>query len=146
MLQERLLEEQKKAMKAKDKVRLATLRMARAALQNATIQAGGELSEEQVLGILAKEVKQRRESIPEWEKAGRQEMVEQLRQEIATLEEFLPEQLSEEEVEALAREVIAEVGASRPSDMGRVMGLLMPRLKGRADGKVANAVVKRLLS
>lgn len=146
-LQERLAEDMKDAMKAREagKVRLSAIRMARSAIKNAEIARGHALNDDEVAEVLRKEIKQRRESLAEFERAGRSEQVVGLREEIAVLEGYLPQQLTAEELESLARNAIAEAGAGGPRDMGRVMSLLMPLVKGRADGGQVNATVRRLL-
>ncbi len=135
----------KEAMKQRDAVAKRTLRMVRAAIKNAEIDRRGPLEEADILAILQKEVKTRRETIAEAKKAGRSQMVADTEAEIAVLQKFLPQPLSEAELETLAREAIAEAGATSPAQMGQVMRLLMPRLKGRADGKQASQMVRRLL-
>lgn len=146
-LHERLAEDMKDAMKAREagKVRLSAIRMARSAIKNAEIARGHALNDDEVAEVLRKEIKQRRESLAEFERAGRSEQVAGLREEITVLEGYLPQQLTAEELESLARNAIAEAGAGGPRDMGRVMSLLMPLVKGRADGGQVNATVRRLL-
>jgi uncharacterized protein YqeY len=135
----------KDAMRAKDDLRKSTIRLALAAIKNAEIERRGELDEPTLLGILQKEVKLRRETIDEARRAGRDELVAEAEAEIAVLEQFLPQPLTQMELENLAREVIAEVGADSPRQMGQVMKNLMPRIQGRADGKKASQIVQRLL-
>lgn len=122
------------------------IRLARAALKNRTIALGRELKDEDVVEILAREVKQRREAIQEYIRIGRPDVVSQLETEIAVLKEYLPQQLSRDEITAAAHEVIASTGARGPRSLGQVMGLLMPRMKGRVDGKVVQEVVRVLLT
>lgn len=147
-LKERLEHDMKEAMKAREagKTRLSTIRMIRSAVKNAEIDKGRELDDDEVIEVLAREMKQRQESLAGYEQAGRAEAVEQVRAEMAVIEEYLPEPLSREELEGLIRQVIEEVGASSPKEMGKVMGRLMPRVKGRADGKLVNQLVRELLS
>jgi len=134
------------AMRAKDAPRRNTIRMVEAAIKNAEIEKrGSELAESDILAILQRQVKQRRESIEQFEKGGRDDLADQERVEIAIIEQYLPRQLGRDEVEARARAVIEEVGASAPSDRGKVMGLLMRELRGEADGSLVNAVVSELL-
>ncbi|RMF45633.1 MAG: GatB/YqeY domain-containing protein [Anaerolineae bacterium] len=135
----------KEAMKARDDVAKRTLRMVRAAIKNAEIERRTALDDSAVLSILQKEVKSRQETITEALKAGRDDMIADTEAEIAILQQFLPQPLSAEELESLARAVIAEVGATSPAHMGQVMKALMPRLQGRADGKQASQVVRTLL-
>lgn len=134
------------AMRARDERRTQTLRMAMAAVHNERIARGQELSDAEVVDVLTRQVKQRRESIAMYRDAGRDDRAEAEEAEAAILAEFLPEQLSEAEVTELARAAIADVGASSPSDMGRVMGRLVPQTRGRADGRMVSDVVRRLLA
>ncbi|MXY86426.1 MAG: GatB/YqeY domain-containing protein [Chloroflexi bacterium] len=134
------------AMRAKDAPRRNTIRMVEAAIKNAEIdKRGKELAESDILAILQRQVKQRRESIEQFEKGGRTDLADKERVEIAIIEQYLPTQLSRDEVEARARAVIEQVGASGPGDRGKVMGLLMRELRGEADGSLVNAVVGSLL-
>jgi uncharacterized protein len=134
------------AMRARDEQRTSTLRMAMAAVHNQKIARGRDLTDEEVVDVLTKQVKQRRESIAMYRDAGRDERAEAEEAEAAILAEFLPEQLDEGEIEAMARTAIAETGASSPADMGRVMGRLAPATRGRADGRVVSEIVRRLLA
>ena len=134
------------SMRARDEQRTQTLRMAMAAAHNQRIARDRELTDEEVVDVLTKQVKQRRESIEIYRSAGRDDRAAAEEAEAAILAEFLPEQLSEDEVLALARAAIAESGASSPSDVGRVMGTLSPRTKGRADGRMVSEIVRRLLA
>lgn len=146
-LKDRLVEDMKVAMKAKEegKVRLSVIRMARAAIKNAEIDKKTEFNDEQVIEVLAREVKMRRDSIVEFSKANRPDRVKELEEEISVLMEYLPQQLSEGEIRRLAQETIAQVGAQGPKDLGKVMGALTPKTKGRADGKLVNQIVRELL-
>lgn len=145
-LETRIEQDLKDAMRAKDEPRKRTLRMLRAALKNASIEAGGPLDEPSVTAVLQKQAKQRRDAIAEFEKGGREDLAAGEREELAILEGYLPELMAADEVEAVAREVIAQVGAEGPGDMGAVMGPLMGRLQGRADGRLVSDTVRRLLS
>lgn len=142
-----LTEDMKQAMKDKEsgKLRLSVIRMARANIKNIEIDEKRELNDDEVLAVLVKEVKMRQDSLEEFAKAGREELVEQAKQEIAILRKYLPEQLSDEELKALVVEAVAETGAAGPKDMGRVMAALMPKTRGRADGKRINTMVRELL-
>jgi len=144
-LQERLLEDMKAALKAKDEIRLATLRLVRAAVHNAEIEKRRPLEDSEVLELMAREVRRREEALEFYRQAGRQDLVEQTEREMEVLRSYLPTPLTEEELEALAREVIAQVGATSPRDVGRVMRELMPRVRGRTEGRVVNETVRRLL-
>lgn len=146
-LKDRLVEDMKVAMKAKEegKVRLSVIRMARAAIKNAEIEKHQEFSDEQIIEVLARELKMRRDALVEFNKANRPEMVQSMEEEIAILMEYLPQQLSEGEIRQLAQETITAVGAQGPKDLGKVMGTLTPKTKGRADGKLVNQIVRELL-
>ena len=147
-LKEQLTADLTDAMRQSDDVRRSTLRMVLAAVNMAEV-AGSErkqLSDEQVMQVLTKQVKQRRESISEFEKAGRQDLVDKEAAELKILETYMPPQMPREEIEAEARKAIAEVGAKGPPDKGKVMQTLMPRLSGRADGREINDVVTSLLA
>lgn len=145
-LKENLEKDLKEAVRAKDEPRKTTLRLALAAIHNAEIDRRGELDEEGLIAVLSKEAKQRRESIVYFQKGRRADLVAQEDAELQILLQYLPRQLSEDEIEAKAREVIAEVGATGPAQMGDVMRALMPQLKGKADGQVVSTVVKAILS
>jgi len=134
------------AMKSGDAQRVNTLRMAMAASHNRQIELGHELTDAEVVEVLDRQVKQRRESIELFRAGGRSELADAEEAEIAVLREFLPEPLSEDELERLARDAVATTGAAGPADMGRVMGALVPQTKGRADGKAVSDLVRRLLS
>jgi uncharacterized protein YqeY len=136
----------KEAMVNKDNTRRDVLRMSLNALKQVEIDTRKELSAEEALSVLQKEAKKRHESIADAEKAGRNDMVAQEKMEVGILEEFLPKQLSRDEIEVLAREAIAQSGATSTNDMGKLMGVLMPKVKGLADGKLVNQVVRELLS
>ena len=134
------------SMRARDEQRTQTLRMAMAAAHNARIARGRDLTDDEVIEVLTRQVKQRRESIPMYREAGREDRAAAEEAEAAILAEFLPQQLTEPEVEELARAAIAETGATSAADLGRVMGRLSPQTKGRADGRLVSDVVRRLLS
>jgi hypothetical protein len=145
-LLERIESAMRDAMRARDEQRTSTLRMAMAAAQNQRIARGRDLADDEVVDVLTKQVKQRRESIAMYRDAGREERAAAEEAEAAILAEFLPEQLDDAEIEAMARAAIAETGASSPTDLGRVMGRLSPQTRGRADGRVVSEVVRRLLA
>jgi uncharacterized protein YqeY len=145
-IKEQLQNQLKDAIRAGDDLNKRTLRMAISAIRLAEIDKGSELDDNAVLAILQKEVKSRQESIEEAQQAGRPELADAAQQEIDVLKAFLPEQLSPEELESLAKQVIAEVGATSMRDMGAVMKILVPRLEGRATGQQANQVVRKLLA
>jgi len=145
-LQERLQSAMRDSMRARDEHRTQTLRMALAAAQNQRIARRRDLTDDEVVEVLTKQVKQRRESIAMYRDAGREDRAGTEEAEAAILAEFLPEQLTEAEIEELARAAVAETGASTPADMGRVMGRLSPQTKGRADGRLVSDAVRRLLA
>ncbi len=133
-------------MRAKDAPRRDTIRMLEAAIKNAEIdKRGAELPEADILAILQRQVKQRRESIEQFRRGGREDLAEREALEITIIEQYLPAQLSREQIEAKARAVIEQVGASGAGDRGKVMGMLMRELRGEADGSLVNAVVGELL-
>lgn len=144
-LKNKLQEDLKTAMKARDESKTSTLRLALAAVKNTEIDRGQELTDDQTTEVLAREAKRRREAIEGAEKAGRPDIAEREKNELEILTDYLPKQLGEEEVIRIAHEVISEIGATTMKDRGRVMSALMPRLKGRADGKVVSQVVERAL-
>jgi hypothetical protein len=146
MLRERLNEEMKEAMKARDEVRLSSIRLVRSSVKNREIELRRELSEQEVTEVVSSLVKQRRESIRMFGEAGRADLVEKEEQELQVLLGFLPQQLTREEVEILVASVIAETGAQGAKDMGRVMKSLMPHVSGRADGSLVSTIVKERLS
>ena len=133
------------ALKAGDSQRKMTLRMALASIKNAEVEARGELDEERVLSLLQKEVKSRQETIEGAEQANRPDLIEKAELEIGILSEFLPQPLTTDELRVLVEEAIQESGAASIDDIGRVMGVLMPKIRGKADGKEANQIVRELL-
>ncbi len=146
-LKDRLVEDMKVAMKAKEegKVRLSVIRMVRAAIKNAEIDKKSEFNDDQVIEVLAREMKLRRDALEVFDKADRPESVQALKEEIIVLMDYLPQQLSEGEIRQLVHETIATVGAQGPKDLGKVMGALSPKTKGRADGKIVNSFVREML-
>lgn len=145
-LKDRLHEDWKLAMKNKDKFRSGVLSMARAAILQSEKSDGISLDDEQVIAVLSKEVKQRKESIVEFEKGNRPDLVEQTKNEIDILFDYLPQQLSEDEIQEIVREAVIAVGANSMKDMGRVMAAVQPKVKGRADGKIVSRIVKEQLT
>lgn len=145
-LTEKIQEELKNAMKAKDGTKVSVLRMLIAALKNRRIELIKDLTDEQVLEVISSSVKRRNESIAAFRQGGRADLVAQEEAELAVLAHYLPAQLSAEEITALAREAVAESGAQAPKDVGLVMKALMPKIKGRGDGKLAKEIVERLLT
>lgn len=134
------------AMRSGDDVRKRTLRMILAAVKLAEVERRAPLDEPGLLAVLQKEAKTRHEAIEDAGRAGRPELAQAARLELELIESYLPQPLSQAELEALARQAIAEAGAAAPADMGRVMKVLMPRIQGRADGKAASDLVRRLLA
>ncbi len=149
MLRDSINDRLKQAMKARDERRVSTLRMVNAAIKNADIEARtgkGPLGDEDLLGLLQKMIKQRQESVALYEQGGRAELADQERAEIAIIQEFLPEQISEVEAKAAIAEVIEEVGATGIKDMGKVMAALKAAYAGRMDFARASGLVKELLT
>ncbi len=144
-LKQRLADELKEAMKNKDQLRKNVITMIRADIKQIEVDKRVELADDDVIEIIAKQAKQRRDSIEEFEKGGREDLIDQAKQEVNVLMEYLPEQLSVEEIETILREVIAEIGAASMKDMGKIMAAAMPKLKGRADGKIVNQTVRKIL-
>ena len=144
-LKEQLTADMKDAMKNKEKDRLAVIRMVRGAIRQQEIDGQKELGDEDVIAVISKEVKMRRDSIEEFKKGAREDLVEKTQAEIDVLLPYLPAQLSEDEVRELVKAAVEQTGASTPKDMGKVMGVLMPKVKGRADGKMVNTIVKSFL-
>ena len=144
-LAKRLNEDLKQAMRGGDTVKRSVIRMVLAAVQNAEIARQADLEDSDVLGIIAKEARQREESIAAFKEGNRQDLVAQEEVELAILQEYLPQQMTRDEVIAEAKKVIAEVGAQGPSDKGKVMPRLIAQLKGRADGREINTIVTELL-
>lgn len=146
-IKDQLMEDMKAAMKEREagKLRLEVIRMARASIKNIEINEKKDLTDDDVLAVLMKEVKMRQDSLEEFKKANRQELVDQAEQEIAILKKYLPAALGDDELKTIVAEVIAEVGAAGPKDMGKVMPQVMAKTKGRADGKHISAMVRELL-
>jgi uncharacterized protein len=149
MNKQKLQEELTAAMKAQDEIKKSTLRMLLSAINYFEIQKGGagyEANEEDVQSVIQKEAKNRRDSITEYEKGGRQDLAEKERAELKILEAYLPEQMKEEEIKAIVEQTISEVGASSMQDMRKVMGALGPKLKGQADMGLVSGLVRQMLS
>ena len=144
-IKEQLKQDTITAMRAGDSETRNTLRMLSAAIKQVEIDTRTELDDEAVLNILTKQAKQRRESITDFEKAGRAEMAAEEKQELAVIESYLPQMMGLDEVKTIAAEVIAELGVTDMKGMGQIMGALMPRVKGKADGRVVNQAVRELL-
>ncbi len=148
----RILDDIKTAMKARDQLRLDTLRMVKSKIQEKEVELRGKkgrdhvLEEEDIQQVLTTAAKQRRDSIESFRAGGREELAVKEEKELAIIEEYLPQQLSDDALKALVQEAVEEAGATSPKDMGKVMKAVMPKVKGRADGKRINAVVRALLS
>ncbi len=144
-LLQRLDEDLKKALKESDRLKLSAIRMVKAAVKNRQIEKGRDLSDEEILSVISTLAKQRRESIEQFSKGGRNDLADQERHELAVLQMYMPQQLSPEELDSLIRQAIQESQAKDEKDMGKVMKVLMPRVKGVSDGKAVNARVRELL-
>ena len=142
---EQLTADMKEAMKQGEKERLSVIRLVRGAVRQAEIDGKKTLTDDEVVSVINKEVKMRRDSIEEFERGSRPDLVAKAQAEIAILMPYLPEQLSEDAVKTLAEAAVAEVGAQTAKDMGKVMGVLMPRVQGRANGKLVQEIVRSLL-
>jgi uncharacterized protein YqeY len=145
IIAKRLQNDLKNAIKAKDRLRIGTLRMLISALKNAELEEREELEEDKETAVLTSYARRCRESIAEFERGGRDDLVEKERAEYAIVMQYLPEQLDETGIREIAGEIIAETGASGPRDMGRVMGAMMQRVKGRAEGGAVKNIVLELL-
>ena len=145
-MKERIQNDLKIALRENDEVRKRTLRMALSAIRFFEVEKGIELDDSAVISILQKEVKSRNEAIADAQRANRPDLVQASQQELAILESYLPKALSESELEELARQAIAEAGATSVQQMGQVMKILIPRLQGRASGDQASQMVRKLLS
>jgi uncharacterized protein YqeY len=144
-ISERLNNDMKNAMKAKDEIRLGVLRMLKSDLKYKQIEFGHELTEEEVIAVLSTAAKTRRDAIEEYERGGRNDLRDQEKAELEIVIQYLPEQLSAEELGRLVDEAIAEAKAVAPKDIGAVMKVLMPKVRGRADGKAVNVAVRARL-
>ena len=144
-LLEQLTADMKTAMKAKDKVTLGVVRMVKASVSNEQIKLGHDLTADEELAVLSREMKQRVEEMEAYQAADRADLAEEIQGQIAVLKSYMPAQMSEEEVIAVVKETITEVGATSKADLGKVMGALMPKVKGKADGKLVNQTVQALL-
>ena len=145
-LKDKLMDDLKSAMKDKDTVRKNAVQMVRASVLQVEKDNKITLDDEGVIEVVAKEVKKRKDVLPEYEKSGRQDLIDELTREIEVLMAYLPQQMSEEEIEALVIDAIAQTEAKSMKDIGKVMAVIMPKTKGKADGKVINNLVKKHLS
>ncbi|MCA9740904.1 MAG: GatB/YqeY domain-containing protein [Deferribacteres bacterium] len=142
---DKLTDEMKSAMKSGDKIKLSTIRQLRAQMKDAQIAKGDELTEEEMMAVLNNAAKKRREAIKLYEQGGRDELAENEKAELAVIETYLPQQLSEAEISDIIDKAIAETGAAGPSDLGKVMGKIMGQVRGRADGKLVQQLVRTKL-
>jgi uncharacterized protein YqeY len=145
-IEERLLEDMNRALKARDKIQLETIRMLRAKIKDARINKMSDLSESEIEQVLLTAVKQRKEAIELYHQGNRSDLVNKEKAELEVIQRYLPEQLSEEQIESIIHETIHSLQATGEKDLGRVMGSIMPRTKGKADGKLIQQKVRELLS
>jgi uncharacterized protein YqeY len=145
-LKETISRDLKTAMKEQDRLRLATLRLASSSITYAEKEKRRELTDEELLEVVIREVKRRREAIEEYDKAGRADLADKERAEAEILNAYMPEQLTDAAVETMVKQAIEATGASGPGDIGKVMGVVIPQTKGRADGKKINEIVRGLLA
>ncbi len=136
----------KQAMKDKETLKLSVIRMLKSSLKNEEINLGRSLNEEEELSILSRELKMRQDSLQEFENAGRTDLADKTRLEIDIVKSYLPAQLGADELRDIIREAVTASGATSKKDMGKVMGILIPKVKGRADGKLVNQLVSEMLS
>ncbi|MED1664270.1 GatB/YqeY domain-containing protein [Brevibacillus laterosporus] len=142
---EQLNHDMKQAMKDKSALKLSVIRMVKATIKNEEIKLGRDLSDDEVLTILTRELKQRRDSLHEFEKAGREDLATKTRDEMDIILAYIPAQLSEEEIRQIVREAVVAVGATSKKEMGKVMGAIMPKVKGKADGNLVQRIVSEEL-
>jgi uncharacterized protein YqeY len=149
MLKDKIQEDLKTAMIARDEFKTSAIRMLKSAIQYYEIQKGGagyEATDEDVIDVIGKEVKKRKEAIDLYKQGGREDKASDEQKELEILQDYLPEQMGEEEIASLVKEAIAQTGAKSVSEMGKVMGILMPKVKGKADGTLVSNIVRKLLS
>jgi uncharacterized protein len=146
MLRDQIATDMRAAMKAREQTALETLRMVVTSMKNLQVERGHELADDEVLEVIGREAKRRKESIEAFSSAGRQELADREAAQLAVLQTYLPDQLSEQDLAALVDEAIAETGATSAREMGQVMKALMPKVKGRADGNAVSAAVKARLT
>ena len=146
MLKEKLLNDMKESMKNKDIIRKNVIQMIRASILQIEKDNQKEVNDEEIIQIIAKEAKKRKDSLSDYEKSGREDLIEQIKQEITIIEEYLPEQLSAEEIEKIVSEIITKIGATSMKDMGAVMKEAKLKIGASSDGKTINEVVKKVLN
>ena len=145
-LDEKIVEELKKAMKEKDTLRLSCLRMLKTALKNLQVEKQRKLKDEEIQGVISSLIKKGKESAKEFKNAGREDLALKEETEVAIFYDYLPRQLTPEDMEKILREIISDLSAEKPSDLGKVMKMAMPRMAGKAQGKEVNEIAKRLLA
>ena len=145
-LKDKLMDDLKQSMKNKEQIRKSVVILIRSAIKQKEVDERVEVSEEDVLAIISKQMKQRKDALEEFKKAQREDLILQTEQEIEILTQYLPKQLTDDELESIIQEIINQIGASTMKDMGKIMGLATPKVQGRADGKRINEVVKSLLA
>ena len=144
---DQLNQDMKEAMRSKDKLRLSVIRMVKGSIQNEAIKLKkDQLTDDEALTVLSREVKQRKDSLQEFEKVGRQDLADKLQEELKILATYMPEQLSEDALKQIISQVITEIGATSKKEMGKVMDLVLPKVKGKADGGLVNKIVQQMLS
>jgi len=144
-LKETLLQDMKTAMKEKDDITKDTIQMVRAAVLQIEKDKKVSLDDDGVIEVIAKEIKSKKDALPDFERSGRQDLIDKLNKEINILLKYLPEQLSENEIEEIVKSAIKETGASSARDIGKVMQAVLPKVKGRADGKIVNQIARKFL-
>jgi len=144
-LKERLMEDMKDSMKKGEQVRLSAIRMVRAGIKNKEIELGRELKDEDVVGVITSAIKQRKDSYTQFLNGNRMDLAEKEKKEIEALSIYLPEQMGEDEIKKRLKEIISETGAATSKDIGKVMKILMPELKGKADGNLVNRIAREML-
>ena len=145
-LKDKLMDDLKESMKNKEQVRKSVVTLIRSAVKQKEVDERVELSDEDVLAIITKQVKQRKDALEEFKKAQREDLILQTEQEIDILMQYLPKQLTDDELEFIIKEIINQIGASTMKDMGKIMGLTMPKVQGKADGKRINEIAKKYLN
>ncbi len=145
-LKDKLMDDLKESMKNKEQVRKSVVTLIRSAVKQKEVDERVELSDEDVLAIITKQVKQRKDALEEFKKAQREDLILQTEQEIDILMQYLPKQLTDDELEFIIKEIINQIGASTMKDMGKIMGLTMPKVQGKADGKRINEIAKKFLN
>lgn len=144
-LKDKLMQDLKSAMKNKDKVKKSVITLIRSDIKQYEVDSRNEIDDKGIIEIIAKQLKQRKDALEEFQKGNRQDLVDEAKKEIKVLLTYLPKQLTEDEIREIVKDTIDELGVQGPKEMGKVMGALMPKLKGKADGKLVSKIVKELL-